>query len=65
MIPMKIPYKQNKSKNPIFTARNGKTWLRYIKDFEKAQCKIGELLKKSAELKNFSGTLSMRKQLKK
>jgi len=63
LIPMRIPYKQEKSKNPIYPARDGKTWIRYVADLEKAQSRIWDLLKKSEELKNFYGIASMRKQL--
>jgi len=62
---IQIPQQNEKSKNAIYPAGEGKTWLKYIEYLERSQYQIRELLKQSEELLNFSDVSSMRKRLKK
>jgi len=60
-----IPHKHEKSKNTIYPARDGKTWMKYLNDLHSSQDQIQELFKRSEELLESSGVLTMRKWLKK
>jgi len=61
---IQIPRQNEKSKNAIYPAREGKTWVKYIEYLERSQYQIRELLKQSEELLNFSDVSFMRKRLK-
>jgi len=63
MSDIQMPRKHEKSKNAIYPARYGETWVKYIKYLERSQYQIQELLKQSEELLDFSCTLSMRERL--
>lgn len=60
-----IPNKPEKSKNAIYPARDGKTWEKYLTLLHRSQDNIRQLLKRSEELLESSGVLTMRKRLKK
>jgi len=61
---IQIPHKHEKSKNAIYPAKDGETWIKYVKYLKRSKYRIQQLLKQSEELLNFSCTLSMRKRLK-
>jgi len=62
---IQIPHQNEKSKNAIYPAREGETWVKYIENLERSQYEIRKLLKQSEELLNYSNVSSMRKRLNK
>jgi len=62
---IRIPLQLEKNKNPIYPAKDGKLWTKYIENLKRTQYQIHELLSSSKELSNFSCVTSMRKRLKK
>jgi len=60
-----IPNKPEKSKNAIYPAGEGETWIKYVNHLHRAQDQIQELFKRSEELLESSSVLTMRKMLKK
>jgi len=61
---IKLPPQKEKVEKTLFTSMNGKRWMKWVAELQRAQRQIWELLERSEQLQHLYGILFMRKRLK-